>query len=285
MRITELNLSKYNRVFTFGCSYTNYIWPTWADIIGREVPVYENWGKSGGGNSFIVNSVIECHTTHKFQKGDLVLIMWSSLSREDRYINGSWLCVGGIGHQTVYSKDWVKKFGLDMRGYAIRDYANILLIQNLLENLECDYDQYSMHHLLCFDHSNVDRLFPDLEYRYNLYRRILIGINKSGTIIEEGKTIVENQDVVELYKTIFPKIHLSIQEIVYDNFWKTRLIVNFGDTHPSPSEHLLYLDRLYPNNSISQSTREYVEQYDCIVRNTNSKLEENIHTPSKIVRL
>ena len=45
------------RLITFGCSFTDYSWPTWADIIAldREVE-YENWAIGGGGNQQIACS-------------------------------------------------------------------------------------------------------------------------------------------------------------------------------------------------------------------------------------
>ena len=46
------------RLFTFGCSVTEFIWPTWADILGREFDYYENWGRVGAGNLYIFNSII-----------------------------------------------------------------------------------------------------------------------------------------------------------------------------------------------------------------------------------
>lgn len=33
------------RLFTFGCSFTKFFWPTWADILGQEFDYYENWGR------------------------------------------------------------------------------------------------------------------------------------------------------------------------------------------------------------------------------------------------
>ena len=49
---------KFKRAFVFGCSFTQYYWPTWADILGREFNKFENWGQCGGGNQFIFNSGI-----------------------------------------------------------------------------------------------------------------------------------------------------------------------------------------------------------------------------------
>jgi len=43
-----------SRLFTFGCSYTNYRWSTWADCLAPEFDYFENWGQSGGGNHYIL---------------------------------------------------------------------------------------------------------------------------------------------------------------------------------------------------------------------------------------
>lgn len=282
MRITNLDLSKYNRVFTFGCSFTNYFWPTWADIIGQEVPLYENWGKPGAGNRYISNSVVECHLTHKFQKGDLVLIMWSSISREDRYLNNHWQCLGGAGH---FTKKWFDNFGMDLRGYAIRDYATILLIQNLLETLDADYDQYSMHHLLHIDYELVDHIFPVETRKYELYLNILKELHTFGTIPDEGKIVIHDNDVVNRYKTIFPKIHPPVKDLIYKKFWEKKPTINFGDNHPSPKEHLFFLDYMYPNNLLKKTTRDYVEKYETIVRNTPKEITDYIYDRHTISRL
>jgi hypothetical protein len=50
MEIKVLDVHKYKRFFAFGRSFTDYLWPTWADIIGREIPYYENWGHGAAGN-------------------------------------------------------------------------------------------------------------------------------------------------------------------------------------------------------------------------------------------
>jgi hypothetical protein len=74
------------RLFTFGCSFTNYKWQTWADIIGTQFEEFQNWGKSGAGNFFISSNLYECHSINKITKDDVVLIMFSSIDRFD-FIN------------------------------------------------------------------------------------------------------------------------------------------------------------------------------------------------------
>ena len=72
-----------SRLFTFGCSFTRYFYPTWADFIGIGFKHYENWGRAGAGNFYITSQVYECHQVNKLQKEDTVLIMMSSIDRFD----------------------------------------------------------------------------------------------------------------------------------------------------------------------------------------------------------
>ena len=70
------------RLFTFGCSFTKYIWPTWADILGREYKEFYNYGMSGGGNLFIFDSLIEAIAKHNINKDDTVIIIWTNVTRD-----------------------------------------------------------------------------------------------------------------------------------------------------------------------------------------------------------
>jgi len=95
-------LKSTSRIFTFGCSFTEFPWPTWADIIiehaESEVPgvVGENWGRTGAGNTFIASRIWECHAKNKLTSDDYVFICWSSIFREDRHINGNWITNGEL---------------------------------------------------------------------------------------------------------------------------------------------------------------------------------------------
>ena len=80
------------RIFAFGCSLTQYFYPTWADILIHQYKLkgYEgsNWAKSGAGNMYINMRLWEANTIHKFTKDDIILLQWSSMFREDRYHMG-----------------------------------------------------------------------------------------------------------------------------------------------------------------------------------------------------
>ena len=55
-----------SRLFTFGCSFTMYAWPTYADFLGYSFDEYENWAFPGLGNRAIAERIAECHVKNKF---------------------------------------------------------------------------------------------------------------------------------------------------------------------------------------------------------------------------
>jgi hypothetical protein len=133
-----LDLSKYNRFFAFGCSYTSYTLPTWADIVAAEIPdaEYYNFGEGGSGNLLINNRVAQANLKYKFNENDLVIVMFSTITREDRYIDGRWRPQGNVYNQPYYNKSFVKKY-CDPFGYLIRDAALIEMTCTYLELLPC----------------------------------------------------------------------------------------------------------------------------------------------------
>jgi hypothetical protein len=137
--IRDIKFSKYKRFFAFGCSFTGYWWPTWADVLSKEMPQasFYNMGVSGAGNLLISAKIVEANLKFNFTEGDLVIVMWSTFCREDRYYKNAWDSPGNIFTQNTYSTDFVKKFA-DPKGYLIRDLTLMDLSTNYQKDLPCD---------------------------------------------------------------------------------------------------------------------------------------------------
>lgn len=100
----------YKRLFAFGCSFTEWRHPTWAEIIARDLKIpLENWGISGLGNVGIFHRILECDIKNKFTDEDLILVLWSSWTREDRYID-KWETHGNVLNNKFYDKTFIKKY-------------------------------------------------------------------------------------------------------------------------------------------------------------------------------
>lgn len=135
--------NKYKRVFAFGCSFTGYRYPTWANIMGKHVSQAEffNLGRSGGGNVFIANRITEANRYFKFCETDLVMVMWSTFCREDRYRAGpGWVTPGNIYSQSEYdftNGKYLATWGNPLT-YLVRDLSVIEMTDTFLNSLPCD---------------------------------------------------------------------------------------------------------------------------------------------------
>lgn len=108
----------FDRFFSFGCSLTHHIWPTWADIIARDLNIpFENWGRTGAGNIAIQSKIVECDFVNKFTKNDLIMIVWSTWQREDRYLDSVWKCYGTVFNNPMYDKNFIKKYWSEENDY------------------------------------------------------------------------------------------------------------------------------------------------------------------------
>jgi len=80
------------RVFTFGCSMTNFSWPTWADglcyHLDKQGWETYNYACSGMGNEHIQHALTMADLRHNLTDDDLICIVWSSWVREDRVWKG-----------------------------------------------------------------------------------------------------------------------------------------------------------------------------------------------------
>lgn len=134
----NLDFKKYKRIFAFGCSFTHYKWPTWADLISLESPdaLYRNYGFAGMGNLAITTRIIEGSKRYKFNSDDLILVMWSTYCREDRWLRGRWFTQGNV-YNSSYPEDWVREY-TDPTGYLIRDHALIYSTTQYIKSLGCD---------------------------------------------------------------------------------------------------------------------------------------------------
>jgi len=136
------------RIWTFGCSFTEYCWPTWADIIihqGESIGAHGyNLGRCGAGNQYIASRIWECNARYKFTNDDWVFISWSGMNREDRYLDQSgWQTLGNINLE-VYNEDFVRNIASE-KHFAMRDCMLISSTINGLKNLGVNVINWTMN--------------------------------------------------------------------------------------------------------------------------------------------
>lgn len=234
------------RLFAFGCSYTAYMWSTWADIIGTEFSEYQNWAQTGAGNFYMFASIMEAHQRCKFTADDTVIVCWTNVTRDDRYVNG-WRTLGNVFTQTLIDQKWVRE-NITERGCIIRDLACIAATTHFLRSIGADWKYISMVPLLQTDQYDTKQL-PEFEV----------------------------QDVIDCYRDIINLIGPSYQEILKD-----RKMLSW-DMHPSPQDHLDYVDRVLPEYRISSQTRLQIAEEERKVRSMTASQKN--YTDYKITRL
>lgn len=99
-----------SRLFMFGCSFTRYLWPTWANILeyDRQCPS-EIWAFGGRGNIAISHTLLEAYLTKNITIDDKIIINWSSWPREDRY-NRGWWAKGGVWTGNEHTDDFRENY-------------------------------------------------------------------------------------------------------------------------------------------------------------------------------
>lgn len=231
------------RLFTFGCSFTQYWrWPTWADAMGMEYDQHQNWGICGSGNSLIFYSLAECIERNNITADDDVYIMWTNTSREDRYVGDKWLALGNIywNDGNELPREYLKKFTCE-RGYLIRDLATISATRHVLDHIGCNYRFMSMVPL-SQTNQNSD-----------------LGENPNDTIGPDT-------DVRRLYQSTLDMILPSVYETVFNSNWESRpgLPDSYDpkrrDFHPTPTEHVMYLEQVLPDVHLSNNTKNWMYQ-------------------------
>jgi hypothetical protein len=212
------------RLFAFGCSFTNYRWSTWADCLAPEFDYFENWGQAGGGNHYIFNSVMEADQRHNFTANDTVVVCWTSFTRDDRYVDGRWHTPGNMFSTPIYTAEYLKTH-IDERGYLLRDLAFIKATKTLLESR------------------------PGVNWRFLSMVELMARPHK-----EDDSSL--HRDVMRLYSNVLDTIAPGYDKTVFAGNWPKP----GADPHPSPKEHLAYLDWVLPGWVTKSETRVKMQQ-------------------------
>lgn len=230
------------RFFAFGCSFTNYFWTTWPEIIAEDLQVskFYNLGKIGAGNEYIFNKLMQVDQLYNLNDNDLVIICWSNVTREDRYINGHWITPGNIYNiADTYSEEIINAFYSNPQDLLLHDFAFVKAARILLENRNVNWHFLQM--LNTFD--NLDQ-----------YNQICSVVNDFRELTDIEK------------KFIKPSFYDILWEgKIYNKLLKIQKQGNFIDLHPTPQEHLDYLKLVFTHewkHSTIEKVKAIEEQFN-----------------------
>lgn len=249
------------RLFTFGCSFTSYVWMTWANLLGYEFghkfnTKFYNFGRAGAGNDYIKNMVSQADQCYNFDENDLVIVCWSGITREDRFKENVWWTPGNAyniwNSGSIFTQKLFNNIADDCH-FFMRDLSNIKLVENLLSGK-------THYHFLCMEDINN----RTLKIKNDNYWKLLT-----------------------TYNNILKKIYPSFTRILWKNDYEIKEDRNknlyhkhYPDTHPSPYEHYLYLKNIF-DYEFSDDTVNKVKQYELrymeIIKEFYSDVTESIH--------
>jgi len=101
-----------DKLIVAGCSYTQYIYPTWADWLGEHFNEYHNLGWSGMGARHSYINILDYFKYSNTKPEDcIVIVQWSSLLRNDirKTECNTWVGGGQIDNNPYYSDEYLKK--------------------------------------------------------------------------------------------------------------------------------------------------------------------------------
>lgn len=234
-----------SRLFTFGCSFTQYMWPTWANIIAfdRQVEI-KNFAVAGMGNVGIMQRILEADLKYKFTSDDKIMIMWTSWSREDKVINNHYDGKGSIFNHNVSYK-WLRD-NWSMENDIIKNITAIHFINRLYGN----YIEWQGH--------SSEPYTSEIDGHRASYAK---QISPDHTI----------DLVTKLYKPALPDIEYRMLE-------QDKLAFDcFPDSHPDVLEHLEIVKTwIYPSLGL-ELRDETIEAYESL-----QQYIQNIFTIKKI---
>jgi hypothetical protein len=219
-------MEKISRFFAFGCSYTNWPHPTWADFIGINFQEYYNYGKGGACNTYIANSFIEANDEYKFNnETDTIFIAMSGFGRFSYMAN-------------------IEKNELDARIYAWETHGDTLFTNNeghpeiskLIGNKIFNYSWAAYNSWISF----ITMKTILVEKKIN--HKIIMSINNKHYLTDFDLLDISD-DMVKKIKYLYSK--LDIDESI-DEFLKANFPNHPGGIHPTKEIYYEYVLKYFP---------------------------------------
>jgi hypothetical protein len=203
----------FKRFFAFGCSFTQHVWPTWADIISWDLDIpCQNWGMGGLGNVGIFHRMVECDLTNNFNADDLIITLWSTWSREDRYLKNTWEAHGNVFNNHLYNKNFLSNYW-SMENDIIKNSTAIIATNKMFDL------NFQGHIQTPATFETNEKMFSEQETRLlNFYKQHFSSDNIfDTTFVSEYNAILQDshpdllQHLTYVNEKIYPKLGLKLK--------------------------------------------------------------------------
>lgn len=200
------------RLLASGCSYTDYKWTTWADVLGNEFAEYCQVGQGGADNAFIARSIV-----NNARPGDTVIAMWTSYDRWSFYSdqvtplpknsNNHWQHIGSLALWDKYF--FTKYYHQVERFQTTMDYIQLV-------DLHSQANNYTVHHFSAFPFFSAETDQVVNPETIDIYNRYSISNNHLTNV-------------------------LSLREYCDKHH---NILIGGNDPHPSPACHWDYAEQV-----------------------------------------
>lgn len=216
-------------LYTFGCSFAQYSWPMWPDIMSQNYNVTKNYANPGCGNFYIFHKATNLLISNEVKNTDTVIIQWTEPNRTD-YLDkhDDW---AGPGSLTAESLTKAKlDFLISDKTSIIKTMTYMVNLINLLENIGCNWYFMFMSPESIVHSETYSKLFIDtnFSYTYNLLIKKL-SLYKSHYIDSISMT------------DFYHNKRMPLKNCFY--FVKKKLH-SYHDDHPLPNYTLMYIKEI-----------------------------------------
>ena len=221
-----------SRLFTFGCSFTRYWWPTWADHLAQSYPESRNLAEPGSDNGQIALRISGAIQRYGIGTGDTVAVMWTDPGRENHYREGHFHSTREFTRGT--SKWYLNKEQdpWDSRGRTIQTLGTIHLAQLALDTTGCTHYHTSMMTVIPVTGEQIKHCKGDFySTLFDLERHLIQGSHTDHPWLY--------RDCVDLYQSVYSSLTPCANSLLYPQILEQPR--RFLDRHPSPLEHLTIL--------------------------------------------
>jgi hypothetical protein len=247
-----------SRFFAFGCSYTDYNWPTWADILCKHYhnqgwEVY-NYGNSGTGNVAIMHHINLADTLHNFTNDDVICVMWTSWSREDRlaYWHDStpgpnvwpqWNKYGNALSNSLFDERWIKMYW-SLENDVVSSVTAMRMIK---------------------------KCYPQIAFNGSIVHN---EVNEHKTL--DATNLFDTYNLLTPKNSFYQTRNPDFQRVCNLENERMPNIMQY-DGHPTPGKHLWVVEKLIgPKigiSSVSDEIRAWVDQWDQRIVELDTKVD------------
>lgn len=243
-----------SKLVTFGCSFTDWQWPTWADWMGHYYDDHEKLAKGGTGNRAIFHTLISYLGSKSSFENEQIVIQWTSAIREDRYDKENnpteYRPGGNVTNNPFYDKEYIEQHYSTLQN-TVETVNYIFTAKKLLDSLNIEYVMTFM-----LD-PRIGLFLGEPGYKLNNVRveelkLIKAELKKLNLLIDDKFT----DKCLTMHQLDEPRTVYSFYDIITGEIQK--------EGHPSPYQHYSFFKKYIQPKVISKSFTPNADILKCV---------------------